>query len=114
MRSPSRNSLRTNRKSRRSKTPASPKAIKFDQEEDDADLPDPTAAASDAPWAATSLRIRLDIACHIRRELIAAGQERTKNGWRGPTPPGRNVRFTLRRFWPLDGGNLYNGPSLGL
>ena len=126
--------------------PASPKAMEVDQEEDDTDVHDPTAAASDSarpappagvqalpahqamplgpgrpkrgmdeePWAAGLSRDQIvDIACHIRHELISAGQERTKTGWRGPTAPGRNVNFTLRhnlRWWfrPLDDGTRYN------
>ena len=74
----------------------------------------PERGMDDELWAANFSQDQLvDIASHIRRELIAAGQERTKNGWLGPTPPGRNVNFTLRRnlrwwFRPLDGGTRYN------
>ena len=64
----------------------------------------PERGMDEEPWAANLSRDPIvDIACHIRRELIGAGQERIKNGWRGPTPPGRNVNFTLRhnlRWWP--------------
>ena len=74
----------------------------------------PERGMNDPLWAAGLSRDQLvEAASHIRRELVAADiGDRTKNGWRGPTPPGWNINYTLRRnfrwwFRLQDGGTRY-------